>query len=130
MLPLYSGRIDANGDRSTKCFAVIPSTFKHLNKIDISYYLGYGTYQTYPASTSGLQIELVKRSFTGEEIIKSLDVTSTNTINGEFTTSLLVDHPMDPNLSYSIRVRASDYAPSHTNSTNSIVKDIRIHAIE
>jgi hypothetical protein len=128
MLPLYSGRIDANGDRSTRCFTVIPSTFKHLNKIDISYYLGYGTNQGHIGSCT-LKIDLMKTSNTGEEILKSLDVASTATNQGDFTTSFIVDQPMDPSISYWVRVTAGDVG-SYLINVKSIVKDIRIHAIE
>jgi hypothetical protein len=126
MLPLYSGRADTTG--ITRCFTVIPSAFKHLNKIDISYYLGYGTNQGHIGSCT-LKIDLIETSNTGEVILKSLDVASSATNQGDFTTSLIVDQPMDPSLSYWIRVTAGDVG-SYLISVKSIVKDIRINAIE
>ena len=120
-LPISSGLGGWPSDTSTVCYTIIPSTFKHLNKIDISYILGYnGSY------SSTLKIELVKKSFTGEEIIKTLDVTSSISINGEFESSFLVDMPMEQLYSYQIRL----FARHWNSSAISMIKDIRIHAVE
>jgi hypothetical protein len=120
-LPISSGLGGWPSDTSTVCYTIIPSTFKHLNKIDISYILGYnGSY------SSTLKIELVKKSFLGEEIIKTLDVTSSISINGEFESSFLVDMPMEQLYSYQIRL----FARHWNSSAISMIKDIRIHAVE